>query len=212
MVISITDTNISESSINDLFHRAEISVLELCHEYELDLMRSKALNEADGDSEEKNSKFATFISSIKLKIEELARKVTDTVRNIILKNTFSKYTKTMTDTRDENIEVFDIDGLEYYIENKKDFKFYNIINFGESKISNCETVEDFMKAFENSRMDLGHGIGTLSKYIETLYNSGSNTKLSKYIKDIKKDTLKQIDIDIKTKILAKKNQLNAQEL
>ena len=210
MVISITDTNISESSINDLFHRAEISVLELCHEYELDLMRSKALNESDGDSEEKNSKFATFIATIKLKIEELARKVTDTVRKIILKAVSTKYNKNMADIIDKNSEVFDIDGLENYIENKKEFKFYNIIKFGKKEISNCKTVEDFMKAFENKRTEINFGNGiitSLSKYEEITFSSGDNPGLSKYIEDIKKDALNQINIDVKNKNISKEESI-----
>ena len=36
MVISVTSTNISESSINDFFHITEIAVLELCNQAELD--------------------------------------------------------------------------------------------------------------------------------------------------------------------------------
>ena len=212
MVISVANTNISESSINEFFHNTEIYVLELCHEYELDLMKSKALNEADegGEDKTKDSKFAKFIATIKLKIEELARKVTDTVRKIILKAVSTKYNKNTADTIDKNSEVFDIYGLENYIENKKEFKFYNIIKFGKKEISNCKTVEDFMKAFENKRteINLGNGIITsLSKYDEIIFGSGDNPELSKYIEDIKKDALNQINLDVKNKNISKEESI-----
>ena len=161
MVISVTDTNISESSINDLFHRAEISVLELCHEYQLDLMRSKALNEVDGDSEEKNSKFATFISSIKLKIEELARKVTDIVLKQMIKLAGSKTIDIFRNIHKADksklaLNVLSID--QDIIRNKKN-NTDNVINYS-SKISyddpifsGCTTVDDFINALRNNTTD-----------------------------------------------------------
>ena len=204
MIISITNTNISESSINDLFHKAEISVLELCHEYELDIVRGRALNEADEGSEdkEKDSKFAKFIATIKLKIEELARKVTDTVRKIILGASTVKYAKAMAKfVKKNNMAAL---GLEKYV-NNVDFKFYNILKLESSEVSDCETVEDFMKAFENYRTKTVDG-SPISKYADIML-SGPSPAVFKYIGNKKKEVLKQINDDVKNKSISKEESI-----
>lgn len=201
MIISVTNTNISESSINDLFHKAEISVLELCHEYELDIVRGRALNEADegGEDKTKDSKFAKFIATIKLKIEELARKVTDTVRKIILGASTAKYILVMAKLIKKNKMA--ALGLKKYIENKSDFNFYAIIELDSPKISDCETVEDFMKAFKNN--DMGW---VDSKFEAALLNS-ANIEIIKEINNMKKETLKVINIDAKNKSISKEESI-----
>ena len=203
MVISVVNTNISESSINDLFHKAEISVLELCHEYELDIVRSRALNEADegGEDKTKDSKFAKFIESIKLKIEQITRKVTDTVRKIILGASTAKLMIVMAKLIKKNEMV--ARGLEKYVENKSDFKFYTIAELGNPEISDCETVEDFMKAFENRGIDYVDN----SKFETLLLNSGANIALIKTINNMKKKTLKLINIDAKNKSISKEESI-----
>ena len=214
MVISITDTNISESSINDFFHNTEISVLELCHEYELDLMRRKNLNEADGDSEDdkkKDSKFATFIESIKLKIEQLARKVTDTILKQMIKLAGSK---TMDIIR--NINKVDKDKLalnilymdQEIIENKK-INTDNIINY-DSKIgyddpifSGCTTVDDFVNVLRNNTTDK-------DKLIKIMYFTVANIHEKKNrvigligIEYFKKDAIQEIKSKEKNKFIGK---------
>lgn len=204
MVISVVNTNISsESSINDLFHKAEISVLELCHEYELDTVRSRALNEAESSEDKtKDSKFAKFIATIKLKIEELARKVTDTVRKIILGASTVKYAKAMAKfVKKNNMAAL---GLEKYVENKRDFKFYNILKLESSEVSDCETVEDFMKAFENYRTETD--AGRISKYADIML-AGPNPNVFKYIGNKKKEVLKQINDDVKNKSISKEESI-----
>ena len=198
MVISIT--NISESSINDFFHNTEIAVLELCHEYELDLV-SRALNEADEGSEDKakDSKFVKFIESIKLKIEQIARKVTDTVRKIILGASTAKYILVMAKLIKKNKMA--ALGLKKYIENKSDFNFYVITELDNPEISDCETVEDFMKAFENNDMD-----GVDGKFEAALLN-GANIEIIKEINNMKKETLKMINIDAKNKSISKEESI-----
>lgn len=204
MVISVTSTNISESSINDFFHNTEIAVLELCNQAELDAVRSSFLNEADegGEDKEKDSKFAKFIATIKLKIEELARKVTDTVRKIILGASTVKYTKAMAKfVKKNNMAAL---GLEKYVENKSDFKFYNILKLESSEVSDCETVEDFMKAFENYRTETE--AGRISKYADIML-AGPNPNVFKYIGDKKKEVLKQINDDAKNKSISKEESI-----
>ena len=143
MVISVANTDISESSINDLFHKAEISVLELCHEYELDIVRGRALNEADegGEDKTKDSKFAKFIATIKLKIEELARKVTDTVRKQMVKIAGAKTIHAIKNLKKKNNDV-NMDSIDKFIKDKKaDAEFYNPDStYNDPKFSTCTTV------------------------------------------------------------------------
>ena len=201
MVISVSNS-ISESSINDFFHNTEIAVLELCNQAELDAVRSSFLNEADEGGEEKNSKFAKFITAIKLKIEQLARKVTDTVRKIILGASTVKYTKAMAKfVKKNNMAAL---GLEKYV-NNVDFKFYNILKLGSSEVSDCETVEDFMKAFENYRTKTVAG-SPISKYADIML-SGPSPAVFKYIGNKKKEVLKQINDDVKNKSISKEESI-----
>lgn len=195
MVISVVNTNISESSINDLFHRAEISVLELCHEYELDLMKSKALNEAD--EETKDSKFAKFITAVKLKIEQLARKVTDTIRKMAASFAAGGYIINSAKFLSKDYSEKE---LMKMIANDKDFKYYKIVdlettikyskslgNFDSGKI----TVNDIMNKFEIKN----YSVGDINEAIK-VYRIMSNTDNPAILKDIdkmKKDMIKYVN-------------------
>ena len=190
MVISITDTNISESSINDLFHRAEISVLELCHEYELDLMRNKALNEADGET--KDSKFAKFITAVKLKIEELARKVTDIINKRMTKIAGSKLLKSIHKLNKKNIDKF-------IKEKKKDEPYYATTDkFDSPKYNDCNTVDDYFKA---SKSTVGEYVGGISTVILML--TTETIFFDKNITNLKKEALKQVKSNEKNKTISK---------
>lgn len=195
MVISVTSTNISESSINDLFHKAEISVLELCHEYELDLMRSKSLNEAG--EETKDSKFAKFITAVKLKIEQLARKVTDTIRKMAASFAAGGYIINSAKFLSKDYSEKE---LMKMIANDKDFKYYKIVdlettikyskslgNFDSGKI----TVNDIMNKFEIKN----YSVGDINEAIK-VYRIMSNTDNPTILKDIdkmKKDMIRYVN-------------------
>ena len=192
MVISVVNRNISESSINDLFHKAEISVLELCNQAELNAVRSSFLNEADEGGEEKNSKFATFISSIKLKIEELARKVTDTIRKQMVKIAGSKLLKSIHKLNKKNIDKF-------IKEKKKDEPYYATTDkFDSPKYNDCNTVDDYFKA---SKSTVGEYVGGISTVILML--TTETIFFDKNITNLKKEALKQVKSNEKNKTISK---------
>ena len=197
MVISVANTDISESSINDLFHKAEISVLELCHEYELDIVRSRALNEADEGEETKDSKFAKFITAVKLKIEQLARKVTDAIRKMAASFAAGGYI--INSARFLNKDYSEKE-LMKMIANDKDFKYYKIVDL-ETTIKYCKslgnfdsgkiTVNDIMNKFECKN----YNVGDIDEAVKT-YRIMSNTDNPTILKDIdkmKKDMIKYVN-------------------
>lgn len=155
MVISVANTNISESSINDLFHNTEISVLEICHEYELDLMKSKALNEADVNSEdkEKDSKFMKFVAAIKQKIEDIFTAAINKIQSIyasIKSLGLLKYVDKKIDQDDYKAYVRkEFPDIKYYVSYSNPF---------DSSIRNCKIVNDFMAAMERTGIPEAGGI------------------------------------------------------
>lgn len=197
MVISIANTNISESSINDLFHNTEITVLELCNQAELDVIRGSFINEADEGGEEKNSKFATFIDTIKLKIEQLARKVTDAIRKMAASFAAGGYI--INSARFLNKDYSEKE-LMKMIANDKDFKYYKIVDL-ETTIKYCKglgnfdsgkiTVNDIMDKFECKN----YNVGDIDEAVKT-YRIMSNTDNPAILKDIdkmKKDMIKYVN-------------------
>ena len=200
MVISVSNS-ISESSINDFFHNTEIAVLELCNQAELDTVRSSFLNEADEGGEEKNSKFATFISSIKLKIEELARKVTDTIRKQMVKIAGSKLLQSIHKLNKKNIGSDSDDDLgEFIEEKKKDETYYAMIDkFDSPKYNDCNTVDDYFKASKS----------TVGEHVEEIFitilrlNFTKTVFFNKHITDLKKEALKQVKSNEKNNTISK---------
>lgn len=198
MVISVANTNISESSINDFFHNTEIAVLELCNQAELDVVRSSFINEADeGEEEKSSSKFATFISSIKLKIEELARKVTDTIRKMAASFAAGGYIINSAKFLSKDYSEKE---LMKMIANDKDFKYYKIVDL-ETTIKYCKdlgnfdsgkiTVNDIMDKFECKN----YNVGDIDEAVKT-YRIMSNTDNPAILKDIdkmKKDMIKYVN-------------------
>ena len=198
MVISVSN-NISEASINDFFHNTEIAVLELCNQAELDAVRSSFLNEADEGGEEKNSKFATFISSIKLKIEELARKVTDTIRKQMVKIAGSKLLQSIHKLNKKS-QGSDDDIGEFIEEKKKDETYYAMIDkFDSPKYNDCNTVDDYFKA---SKSTVGEHVEAISTIIFRL-NFTKTVFFNKHITDLKKEALKQVKSNEKNKTISK---------
>ena len=191
MVISVA--NISESSINDFFHNTEIAVLELCNHAELDVVRSSFINEADEGEEEKNSsKFATFISSIKLKIEELARKVTDIINKRMAKIAGSKLLKSIHKLNKKNIDKF-------IKEKKKDEPYYATTDkFDSPKYNDCNTVDDYFKA---SKSTVGEYVGGISTVILML--TTETIFFDKNITNLKKEALNQVKSNEKNNTISK---------
>lgn len=199
MVISVTDTNISESSINDLFHKTEISVLELCNQVEIDLVRCSFINEADEGGEEKSSsKFATFIASIKLKIEELARKVTDTIKKQMVKIAGSKLLKSIHKLNKKSLGSDD-DIDKFIKEKKKDEPYYVMTDkFDSPKYNDCNTVDDYFKA---SKSTVGEYVGGISEVILML--TTGIIFFDKTITNLKKEALNQVKSNEKNKTINK---------
>ena len=199
MVISVTDTNISESSINDLFHKTEISVLELCNQVEIDLVRSSFINEADEGGEEKSSsKFATFIATIKLKIEELARKVTDTIRKQVVKIARIKLIKASNNVKidDDTLSI----EIEHFIKDERaEVEYYIPFGIDNPKLSNCNTVEDFMNVFKTNTGKIPHNIAEEIDSIITF----RKTSFSKNVENAKKEALDKIKRQEKSKSIEK---------
>lgn len=201
MVISVSN-NISEASINDFFHNTEIAVLELCNQAELDAVRSSFLNEADEDGEEKNSKFATFISSIKLKIEELARKVTDTIQKQMVKLAGSKAIHAIRNFNKKNSGAAADNIYEFIKDKKADVEFYNpASSYDDPKFSDCTTVDDFMKASKSTVEYKIQSVLTMIKFIAL--PGPKKVFLDKDIDKAKKEALKQVKNKEKDKSIEK---------
>ena len=204
MVISVSN-NISEASINDFFHNTEIAVLELCNQAELDAVRSSFLNEADegGEDKEKDSKFAKFIATIKLKIEELARKVTDTIQKQMVKLAGSKAIHAIRNLNKKNSGAT-VGSIDKFIKDKKaDAEFYNPDStYNDPKFSTCTTVDDFMKA---SKSTLEYKINSVITFVD-LISSTPGPKIifmDKNISNAKKEALKQVKNKEKDKSIEK---------
>ena len=201
MVISVS-TNISEASINDFFHNTEIAVLELCNQAELDAVRSSFLNEADEGGEEKNSKFAKFITAIKLKIEQLARKVTDTIQKQMVKLAGSKAIHAIRNLNKKNSGAT-VGSIDKFIKDKKaDVEFYNPpSSYDDPKFSDCTTVDDFMKA---SKSTVEYKIQSVLTMIYFIALPGpKKVFLDKDIDKAKKEALKQVKNKEKDKSIEK---------
>lgn len=202
MVISVSN-NISESSINDFFHNTEIAVLELCNQAELDAVRSSFLNEADEGGEEKNSKFAKFITAIKLKIEQLARKVTDTIQKQMVKLAGSKAIHAIRNFNKKNSGAAADNIYEFIKDKKADVEFYNpASSYDDPKFSDCTTVDDFMKA---SKSTVEYKIQSVLTMINVIASVPGPKKvfLDKDIDKAKKEALKQVKNKEKDKSIEK---------
>lgn len=199
MVISVVNTNISESSINDFFHNTEIAVLELCNQAELDVVRSSFINEADEGEEDKtkDSKFTKFIATIKLKIEELARKVTDAIRKMAASFAAGGYVINSGKFLNKNYSEKE---LMKMIANDKDFKYYKIVDL-ETTIKYCKglgdfdsgkiTVNDIMNRFECKN----YNVGDINEAVKT-YRIMANIDNPTILEDIdkmKKDMIKYVN-------------------
>ena len=202
MVISVSN-NISESSINDFFHNTEIAVLELCNQAELDAVRSSFLNEADEGGEEKNSKFAKFITAIKLKIEQLARKVTDTIQKQMVKLAGSKAIHAIRNFNKKNSGAT-VGSIDKFIKDKKaDVEFYNpSSSYDDPKFSDCTTVDDFMKASKSTVEYKIQSVLTMINFIASVPGP-KKVFLDKDIDKAKKEALKQVKNKEKDKSIEK---------
>lgn len=211
MVISVANTDISESSINDFFHKTEISVLELCNQVEIDLVRSSFINEADEGGEEKksSSKFATFIATIKLKIEELARKVTDAIRKMAASFAAGGYI--INSARFLNKDYSETE-LMKMIANDKDFKYYKIVDL-ETAIKYSKGNGDFESGrisanYIMSRFEVeNYNVGNISKAIKIyrIMNNTDNPTILKDIDKMKKDMIKYVNQNSKDNMYNKDN-------
>ena len=203
MVISIMNTNISESSINDLFHNTEIAVLELCNQAELDVVRSSFINEADEGEEEKSSKFAKFITAIKLKIEQLARKVTDTIQKQMVKLAGSKAIHAIRNFNKKNSGAAADNIYEFIKYKKADVEFYNpASSYDDPKFSDCTTVDDFMKASKSTVEYKIQSVLTMINFIASVPGP-KKIFLDKDIDKAKKEALKQVKNKEKDKSIEK---------
>ena len=180
MVISVT--NISESSINDLFHEAEIFTLNLCHEMEIYNARCEFLNEAESE-QKKDSVFKKFVETIKQKAIELFNKAYQSILSIY-NNFYAKKNKKVA----EKVSSKDIANYMYSKITKNDLVLYDTLNMKvDIDQTDLKTVQDFMDSF---KIDKSASKNEIEKAIQGSTNNRSSIKL---LNDEKKSFLDDIN-------------------
>ena len=180
MVISVT--NISESSINDLFHEAEIFTLNICHEMEMYNARCEFLNEAESE-QKKDSAFKKFVETIKQKAIELFNKAYHAIQSAY--NNF--YTKKNKKAADKVLPKDVADHLYYKITNE-DLVLYDTLNMKvDIDQTDLDSVQDFMNSF---KINKSASKNEIKKAIQGSTNNKSSIKL---LNDEKKSFLDDIN-------------------
>ena len=180
MVISVT--NISESSVNDLFHEAEIFTLNLCHEMEMYNARYRSLNEAESE-QKRDSVFKKFIETIKQKAIELFNKAYQSILSIY-NNFYAKKNKKAA----EKVLPKDVTDHLYYKITNEDLVLYDTLNMKvDIDQTDLDSVQDFMNSF---KIDKSASKDEIKKAVRGSTNNKSSIKL---LNDEKKGFLEDID-------------------
>ena len=180
MVISVT--NISESSVNDLFHEAEIFTLNICHEMEMYNARCEFLNEAESE-QKKDSVFKKFIETIKQKAIELFNKAYHAIQSAY-NNFYAKKNKKAA----EKVLPKDVANRLYAKITKEDLVLYDTLNMKvDIDQTDLNSVQDFMNSF---KIDKSASWGEIKKAIQGSTNNKSSIKL---LNDEKKGFLDDIN-------------------
>ena len=180
MVISVT--NISESSVNDLFHEAEIFTLNLCHEMEMYNARYRSLNEAESE-QKRDSVFKKFIETIKQKAIELFNKAYHAIQSAY-NNFYAKKNKKAA----EKVLPKDVAMHLYTKVTKEDLVLYDTLNMKvDIDQTDLNSVQDFMNSF---KIDKSASKDEIKKAVRGSTNNKSSIKL---LNDEKKGFLEDID-------------------
>ena len=181
MVISVSN-NISEVSINEFFHNAEISVLNICHEMEMYNARCEFLNEAESE-QKKDSVFKKFVETIKQKAIELFNKAYQSILSIY-NNFYAKKNKKAA----EKVSSKDVANYMYSKITKNDLVLYDTLNMKvDIDQTDLKTVQDFMDSF---KIDKSASKNEIEKAIQGSTNNRSSIKL---LNDEKKSFLDDIN-------------------
>lgn len=207
MVINVN--TISESALDNMFHEAEIFVLESCHELDMTFMESYYLNESNKNKETINDKINKFIIVTKRKIEEITAKAIQYINEIYSKfsyyieNNFIKKNFANRENKSE-IESITREETKKYLENNPYYSFpkANEMDYVLNNLRRDLTVSEYMEAHDVSKNYANQVADTIS---DSFINYNSNdTSILKDIKDIKswRDSfIKQVN-DSKEKIFA----------
>ena len=180
MVISVT--NISESSVNDLFHEAEIFTLNICHEMEMYNARCEFLNEAESE-QKKDSAFKKFVETIKQKAIELFNKAYHAIQSAY-NNFYAKKNKKAA----EKVLPKDVAMHLYTKVTKEDLVLYDTLNMKvDIDQTDLNSVQDFMNSF---KINKSASKDEIKKAIQGSTNNASSAKL---LNDEKKGFLEDID-------------------
>lgn len=181
MVISVSN-NISEVSINEFFHNAEISVLNICHEMEMYNARCEFLNEAETE-QKKDSMFKKFVETIKQKAIELFNKAYHAIQSAY-NNFYAKKNKKAA----EKVLPKDVATRLYTKIAKENIVLYDTLNMKvDIDQTDLNSVQDFMNSF---KIDKSASKDEIKKAIQGSTNNASSAKL---LNDEKKGFLEDID-------------------
>lgn len=190
MVININP--ISESQINNLFHEAEIFVIEACHEIDMINLQSHYLNEAEGDSKETlKDKANKTILLIKRKIEELTDKAIQAINELYSKFMIYKednFIKKNFANRENKSEIESItrEETKKYLENNPYYNFpkANEMDYVLNNLRRDLTVAEYMDAHDVSK-NYAEEVANAVVYSFLNYSKNDKKDLFDDLKEIK---------------------------